>query len=160
MNKELKLMIWEAMIATIYVALVYAFQFISFGQVQFRIAEALLVLVFFNPKHMIGITIGTFIANFLLSTLGILDPIVGTLATVIALSLMVAFKQKPLLALIFPVIVNAFIVAAMLNYLLDLPYLMTVGWVALGEATVVYAVGYPLYRLLQHNTHFKELMEN
>ena len=160
MNKQLQWVIFQAMIATMYVVLVYAFQFMSFGQIQFRIAEALPILVFFNPKHAIGLTIGTFVANLLLSTLGIIDPIVGTSATIIALALMYTFRKKPLLALIFPVLVNALLVAAMLNYVLDLPYLASFLWVGLGEAVVVYAIGYPLYLFLNKNDHFKTLMES
>lgn len=160
MNNKLKKVIWEAMIATMYVTLVYAFQFMSFGEIQFRIAEALLVLVFFNPRHAIGLTIGTFTANLLLSTLGIIDPIVGTLATLIALALMYVFRKKPLFALIFPVISNALIVAWMLNYTLQAPYLITMLWVAFGEATVVYLIGYPLYRTLNKNKEMKSIMES
>ena len=37
----------QAMLATVYVVLVYAFQFLSFEKVQFRIAELLLIFVFF-----------------------------------------------------------------------------------------------------------------
>ena len=159
MNNQLKLVIFEAMIATIYVALVYAFQFVSFGQVQFRIAEVLLILVFFNKKHAIGLTIGTFVANLLLSTLGIIDPIIGTLATLVAISLMIPLRRQPLIALMFPVITNALFVAAMLNYVLDLPYFISFLWVAFGEATVLYVLGYPLYRILKNNAYFKSIME-
>ncbi len=158
MNKQIKMLIWEAMIATIYVTLVYIFQFMSFGQVQFRIAEALLVLVFFNKKHAIGLVMGTFVANFLFSTLGIIDPIIGTLATMLAILLMIPMRRKPLIALLFPVIINAVFVAAMLNYVLDYPYFIGLLWVGLGEATVLYIIGYPLYRMLNKNEHFKILM--
>ena len=64
MNKMyLKDLIFQALIGAIYVVLVLVLIPISFGQVQFRIAEALLVLVFFNKKNMIGLLLGTFVAN-------------------------------------------------------------------------------------------------
>ncbi len=159
MNNNLKLVFWEAMIAAIYVALVYAFQFMSFGDWQFRIAEILLVLVFFNPRHAIGIIIGTLIAN-IFSTISMVDVVFGTLATVIALIPMYLFRKKPLIALLFPVISNALIIAAMLSYFLDLPYWLSALQVGLGEAAVLYLVGYPLYRTLKKNTYFIEIMES
>ncbi len=160
MNKQIRFILWEAMIATIYVVLVYIFQFMSFEVVQFRIAEILLVLVFFNPKHVVGLSIGTFVANLLLSTLGIIDPIVGTTATLISLSLMYTFRKMPIVALMFPVVINAILVGAMLNYVFDAPFIIAAAWVALGEAAVLYALGYPTYRLLKKNPYFIELMES
>jgi uncharacterized membrane protein len=43
----------NAMIASIYVVLLYVFQFLSFELVQFRIAELLLVLILFNSKSFL-----------------------------------------------------------------------------------------------------------
>lgn len=160
MNKQLKTIIFEAMIATIYVVLVYAFQFMSFEVIQFRIAEILLILVFFNPKHAIGLSIGTFVANLVFSTLGIFDPIFGTLATMIALVPMYLFRKTPLLAFIFPVISNGLIVAGLLHFILDLPYVESALWVALGETAVLYIAAYPIYRILRKNQHFISLMES
>ena len=75
----------NAMIASIYVVLLYVFQFLSFELVQFRIAELLLVLVLFNAKSFYGITIGTFVGNMLFSPYGFVDAVVGTIATIITL---------------------------------------------------------------------------
>lgn len=159
MNKQLKMIIWEAMIATIYVVLVYAFQFMSFGNWQFRIAEVLLILIFFNPRHAIGIVIGTLVAN-ILSPISLLDIVFGSLATAIALVPMYLMRKQPLIALIFPVLINALIIAGMLYYFLDLPYGLSFLQVGIGEAAVLYLLGYPLYRMLYQNQHFKTLMES
>ena len=159
MNKQLKMIIWEAMIATIYVVLVLILPWISYGDLQFRIAEALLVLVFFNPRHAIGIVIGTFVAN-IFSTVSIIDIVVGTTATIMALVPMYFTRKKPLIALIFPVLTNAFIIAAMLYYILEYPYWLSVLQVGIGEAAVLYVLGYPLFRIIKQNEHLKELMES
>ena len=47
-GKKTRLMTESALIAAVYVALVLLFKPISFGAIQFRIAEALCVLPFFS----------------------------------------------------------------------------------------------------------------
>lgn len=57
-NFDLKDIVIQMTISAIYVVLVFVFYFMSFEAIQFRIAEILLVLVFFNKKHTIGIVFG------------------------------------------------------------------------------------------------------
>ena len=52
-----------AIIAALYAVLTVALSPISFGPVQFRVSEALKVLVLFDPWMILGIGIGTFFAN-------------------------------------------------------------------------------------------------
>ena len=40
-----------ALIAAIYAALTYAFAWMSYGQVQFRVAEILVLFAFIEPKY-------------------------------------------------------------------------------------------------------------
>ena len=49
---------------------------LSFGVYQFRISEMLNFLAFYNPKYIIGVTIGCMIAN-LFSSFGLIDVFVG-----------------------------------------------------------------------------------
>ena len=46
---SVKFITQDAVIAAIYVVLVVIFNYISFGPVQFRIAEALTILPYFTP---------------------------------------------------------------------------------------------------------------
>jgi len=52
-----------ATVAALYVVLTIGLAPISFGPIQFRISEALKVLVLFDPWLVFGIGIGTFFAN-------------------------------------------------------------------------------------------------
>ena len=52
-----------AMVAALYVVLTIGIAPLSFGPVQFRVSEALKVLVLFDPFLALGIGIGTFLAN-------------------------------------------------------------------------------------------------
>ncbi|MFA5560547.1 MAG: QueT transporter family protein [Acholeplasmataceae bacterium] len=157
--KTMNQVIFESLLATIYVVLIIVFQFFSFGEIQFRIAEALLIFVFFSPRHAIGILIGTFLANLFFSPFGILDAALGTLATALAILLMLLFKKRKWIALIFPAITNAVIISLMLFYLNQLSgtplYLVSIS-IFLGECAVLYAIGLPLYFYLTKNESFMQ----
>ena len=152
----------NAMIAAIYVVLLYVFQFLSFELIQFRIAELLLVLILFNSKSFYGITIGTFVGNLLFSPYGFVDAVVGTIATIITLLCMISLKKKLVLALLMPGIVNGIIIGLMLVYLNDITtfnaFVITFGWIFLGQTVVLVILGYPFYQLLKEKSLFQELI--
>lgn len=152
----------NAMIAAIYVVLLYVFQFLSFELIQFRIAELLLVLILFNSKSFYGITIGTLVGNLLFSPYGFVDAVVGTIATIITLLFMILLKKKLVLALLMPGIINGIIIGLMLVYFSDITtfsaFVMTFGWIFLGQTAVLVVLGYPFYQLLKEKTLFQELI--
>lgn len=148
----------NALVAAIYVVLtVVLFPNLSYGMIQFRVAEILLILILFNRKYVLGIVLGTFIAN-LFSPLGIIDWVVGTGATIVSLYLMDRFKNKTMLSLIMPAIVNGLIVGVQLNLIFDLPLLASIGSVFVGEFVVVSIAGGILYGLLKQNSFFIRLI--
>ena len=55
-----------AIVAAIYVVLTITppLNAISYGAYQFRISEMMNFLAFYNPKYIIGVTLGCMIANF------------------------------------------------------------------------------------------------
>ncbi len=153
MNKQkkyLKLLTVNAAIAAIYFVITVLLEPFSYGQIQFRISEILMVLVLFNFKVAPGIVLGCFTAN-LFSPFGIWDVIFGTLASVICLIFMYIFRKNIFIALLAPTIVGSTIVAIMLNLILNLPFFETFIYVAIGEGTVLYLIGVPFYYLVQNN---------
>ena len=62
-NFTIKDLLRQAIIASLYVVLVLIFHFVSFDAIQFRVAELLLILVFFDKKSVVGLTIGVVISN-------------------------------------------------------------------------------------------------
>lgn len=100
-------------IACIYAVLTLGTASISYGPIQFRIAETLCVLPFFAPWTMWGLTIGCLIAN-LFSTVSALDILVGTAATALAAFLTGRSKNR-FLAPIPPVICNSVFIGALLS---------------------------------------------
>ena len=132
---------------------------LAFGQIQIRFSEALCVLPFFTPAAVPGLFIGCLLSNLAGSPLGLYDIIFGSLATLAA-----AFstyyigkisrkktpdggKTKWLLPLP-AVVINAFVVAAILHSYLEFPYWETVAFVGAGQAIACYILGMPLFFLL------------
>jgi uncharacterized membrane protein len=161
-------------IAAVYAALtLIVLQYpISYGPVQLRLSEAVTVVAVFTPAAAVGLTIGSLIANsFMLGvvgTLGLLDVVFGSLATLLGALWTWRFRRRTGLALFGPVLFNALIVPAYLPFMLkglgfyriplfgiDLEsswlamYLFGVVAVGLGEAIVVYGLGWPLLAALR-----------
>ena len=143
----------NGIVAGLYAAITILTASFAYGNIQFRISEALMMLLLFEPHLTIGLTIGCLIAN-LFSTVSALDIIVGTAATLLACLLTRYIKNTWLLPL--PTILcNMLMVGAMLSALY-----MPAGefWkglaifgaeVGAGEAAVLYILGVPLYRFIR-----------
>lgn len=150
-NFTIKDLALNAILGAAYVVLVLVFNFFSFEVVQFRIAEVLLVLLLFNFKLSPGIMIGTAVANIAFSPFGILDGLIGTIASLLAILFMYIFKKLPIIALLMPVIFNGLIVGLFIHFISEVPLLFAMGSVALGELVVMYALGIPIYYMIKNN---------
>ncbi|VEU82389.1 QueT transporter family protein [Acholeplasma hippikon] len=153
----------QAMIASIYTVLVLLLPWISFSaSLQVRIAEALLILVFFNKKNAIGIIVGTFVAN-LNSPYGISDAIFGTVATtLVCVSFILLGKRNWLISLlIFPALFNGIIVAGIDAFMTSTwqNFVVFGFYVAFGELLVVTVLGIPLKLLFEKNQLLNELVK-
>nr|WP_312579068.1 QueT transporter family protein [Sedimentibacter sp.] len=136
-----------ALIAAAYAAITIAFSFLSYGQVQFRISEILVLFAFIDPKYTTGLILGCILAN-LPSPLGVIDVVVGPIATLIAILFIIGVKKafgynkkSLIIASLGPVISNAVIVGLELTYLFQTPFWMNALYVGLGEFVVVTIVG-------------------
>ncbi len=166
-----------AMIAALYASLtLVAMLFLgglAWGPVQFRISEAACVLAMLTFDAVPGLTLGCVIANVAnialsgAGTLGLLDVVFGSLATLLGALFSWRFRDKPAVAVLGPVLANALIVPAYLPLMLQgmgfytIPFtsisldgaylpMYLFGFVAtgIGEAVVLYALGLPLYYAL------------
>lgn len=148
-------------IAALYAVLTILTSSFAYGHIQFRIAEALCVLCWFDPVLSLGLFVGCIIAN-LFSPVSALDIVVGSLATLIACLLMGKCK-KPWMAPIPVILVNAVIVGAELAFV----YTSDAFWsgfalmgaqVGLGELVVMYVLGLPLLLLLKKRNIISSLL--
>ncbi len=148
----------NAIIAALYTALTYAFFFCSYGPVQVRISEFLVLLVFFNPNYIYGLTIGCILSNIyspaMSSYCSPLDIVIGTSATIIAL-ILISLSKHLLVATIFPALTNGFLLAWEFTFLTNtegnasaILYWTNFGWVALGEIIAVSVLGYIIFMIM------------
>ena len=142
----------NGIVAAIYVVLCIISTPFAYGDIQVRVAEALVLLCFFRRDFVIGVTLGCILAN-MNSTLGPWDILIGSLAT-LASSLLIAFASPSLLiAVLWPVLFNGIIIPLELNWLLGLPFWMCVLTVSIGELISV-SLGYALFMALRKKKGF------
>lgn len=145
-----------AVYATLTMVLTYS---TSYGLTQFRIAEGLTVLPYFSAYSIAGIFIGCVISN-LISPVGPLDIIVGSLATLIAAVATYYIgrsnlKYKKLLAPLPPVVINALMVGYMLSFTLHYPLFLSMFQVGLGQLVCCYGFGLPIIEFIERNKVLK-----
>lgn len=167
-----------ALVAAVYAALTLATAFMSFGAVQFRIAEALCILPFFFPFTTWGVFLGCLLAN-LLSPIGAPDIILGSLTTLAAclciagLDRRAAAAAKPrwgrcVAVCLIPTLFNALAIGWLLTLYAAqagdsaprwLLFAGNAASVGLGEAVVMFVLGLPLLRWLPGSRLYGKLRE-
>ncbi|MFA6842979.1 MAG: QueT transporter family protein [Bacilli bacterium] len=152
---NIKDLVRQAVIAALYVTLTLVVMPISYGQIQFRISEILILLAFYDRRNCIGLIVGCLIAN-MFSPMLIYDITLGVAATAISV-LLISYSKHLFVSIAYPVIFNGLIVGLELYLAFDLPYWISAGWVALGEVSVL-IVGAIIFKLLEKNKTFMELI--
>jgi uncharacterized membrane protein len=147
---------------------------LAWGPVQLRISEAICALALLTRAALPGLTIGCIVSNLITialtgsGALGLLDVIFGSLATLLGAIWAWRLRGHTALALAGPVLANALIVPAYLPIVLaasgfytipftnidlvasyPLMYLFGVVALGVGEALVVYCLGWPLLKALK-----------
>ena len=163
-KKRIRFVVFNGIIAALYVVITYPLAPISYGPVQARVSEVLTIFPIFSGATIPGVALGCVISNIINpENLGPVDIIGGTLATVIAgvFSYLIGKKNK-WLGIIPPVVANGLIVGGYLPFLLVDPgstvtvqaVLFTMLTVAAGEAAVMVVLGLPLIAVIK-NTGLK-----
>ena len=177
-RKRLLTLVQGAVIAALYLVSTFLTSAISFGIVQFRIAEALAALAILFPGAPLGLFVGCLLANLLNpASLGIIDILGGSIATGIAAlltyrlgrsyrrSLRAYFLSKQaadrprlisrLIPLLAPVIINTVVVGIYLPFIIQgadptLPViLISMLSIFISQSFAVYALGLPLLLALE-----------
>ena len=130
---------------------------ITYGPIQCRFSEALTVLPFILPEAIPGLFIGCLVTN-LMSTVGPLDIIFGSLATLIA-AIWTRKMPNKWLAPLPPVICNAVIIGAMIAWYevgftgaFWASFAFNAFTVGLGEAIACYVLGLLLLQVLSRSS--------
>ncbi len=160
-----KFMAKSIVVAAVYAALTFACYPLSYGAVQFRFSEIMVLLAFLDPLYIPGLLLGCFLAN-LLGTGGLVDAVFGTLASGVALTLIhltAKHIRRPLLSLfiasLWPAATSC-IIAFEMTFILHSPqaFWFWTAMVALGEFVVVTVIGVPLIRFLTAKPHIMRVI--
>ena len=142
-NKKALFITQAAVIAALYVVLVVVFNYISFGPIQFRVAEALTILPYFTPAAIPGLFIGCILATVIGGAV-VWDIIFGSIATLIGAVFTYLLRNKSkFLAPLPPVLANTIIVPWVLKYAYgaeEMVWFMAVT-VGIGEILACYVLG-------------------
>lgn len=144
-----------AIIAALYIALVFAFQFASFGPIQLRVAESLTLLPMIYPEAVAGIYVGTLLAN-ILGGMGPWDIFGGSLVSLLAAYITYRYRRHPVIPYASPIVLNALLVSLYLRLFFEVPsYWLLVLSIGLGQSVVVLGLGLPLLHFLKkHQDRF------
>jgi len=124
--------------------------------IQFRVAEALCVLAFFTPDAIAGLCVGCAAFNLIGGATPV-DVLLGTLATGLAAAGMYGLRRYPIPGLLLPAVCNGLLIGWELSLFLGYGFWYCAGTVAFGEATVLFALGLPLWYTLQKKNLSKYL---
>lgn len=150
-----KMLAYTALVAAAYAVTTLAIAPLSFGIVQLRVSEVLVLLAFLDKRYAPGLILGCFIANCF-SPLGMVDAVFGTACT--AAALWGITHSKTLFgATLWPVLCNAFL-GVEYYFLQNAPLLLTAGSIAFGEFLAVSCLGYVIFRqVLKNGTLVRQL---
>ncbi|EQK42541.1 MULTISPECIES: QueT transporter family protein [Paraclostridium] len=164
MTTNIKKLVTTALVAAIYATLTLVLGAISYGPIQFRVAEIMVLLPFIKKDYIWGLTIGCFLAN-IIGPYGVPDIIFGTTATFLSVyavymtsKMMDGKKYALLVSSIWPTVINAIIIGIMLNIFFGLPLMLSMAQVGFGQFVVITIIGVPLYKSLE-GKYFKILKD-
>ncbi len=164
MSKRTRFLVISGLIAALYAALTYmsALLGLAYGQVQLRLSEALCMLCAFSPAAVAGLTVGCLIGN-IASSLGLIDMIIGTAAT-LAAALMGRCLRKvklggfPVLIPIAFILINALAVGVEITLATSgseatfAIFAVNAALIGAGEAIATVALGLPFYAIISRSS--------
>ncbi|MGX7394632.1 QueT transporter family protein [Carnobacterium mobile] len=158
-----KSLVTNAIVAALYVAITGILAPISFGALQFRVAEIFNHLIIFNRKYLWGIVGGVFISNLFFSTMIGYDLVFGVGHSLVSLVVASGLMRKKLNlniwvkfsfnTLVFTVF--SALIAWELYLAFSVPFWFGYLTVGIGELGIM-AVGAPLMMFLDKKIHFSE----
>ena len=113
------------------------------------------MLAFINPVFAPGIILGCFISNMFSPFNPVLDCIIGTTHSAVAMLFITRFSKNLFIASLWPTIFCVFI-GGMLVYVLGMPFTamnlaIITGQVMLGEFAAMTVIGFPLFSYFTKN---------
>lgn len=160
-----------AVITALYVALSLAISPLSFGAVQIRFAEMLVLMCFYNRDYCWSMILGCAIVNCF-SPFGVLDVVFGTLGTALSV-FAIRLVKKEYLAFIPPTLCTFTVAIAIWlvgdlqnavsawnieNITTPVAFFLVYATIAVGEFIAVGVIGTPVFMLLSKRKDFLQLI--
>lgn len=161
---DIKYLTKASLIAAIYIVLVlvqilpFPLATLTFGPVQLRLAEGLVLLPFVEAAAVPGVFVGCLLSNLLLASysgFGLIDILGGSLVTLAAAVLTSKMKNR-ITAMIPPILLNGLIVSVWVSYFTKIPYLYTAMGITIGEFISVALFGSLILYVYEKSTNFRE----
>lgn len=156
--REVNFITKTAVVASLYAVVTWAFYFVGYNAIQFRVSEILVLLAFFDRRYIPGLVLGCIIANFT-SPYGLVDIVMGSAASLFVV-VMIATTRKMLgagkISLFIASIwasISAFIIAYEIVFIFGAPesFWYWTLMVAIGQFVVVTIVGFPIFAWILSN---------
>lgn len=153
-----------SLIAAIYIVLIliqvlpFPLASLTFGPIQLRIAEGLVLLPLIESAAIPGVFIGCLLSNLLLASysgFGLIDILGGSLVTLVAAYLTSKAKNK-YIGMISPIVLNGLIVSIWVSYFTKIPYVYTVLGIGGGELASLLLFGNIILYVYEKASRFKE----
>lgn len=165
MKLSTKRIVQNAIIGALYFVLTLICAPFSYGLIQFRLSEALMLLCFFRKDYVFGLTIGCFLANLSMSATmlgagGWIDLLIGTAATLIA-GLIMPYTKRLFIASLIPCLTNGILVGLELSLILEIDaFYVCFGFVFLGELVCISIIGYAIILIVRKTySNFDKLID-
>lgn len=156
-----KVLAYDALIIACYTGLTLAGGTFSFGFLQIRIAEVLVLLCLFEKHYILTMTLACFFSNLIGLFLGFsvfpVDVFIGTAASFASCVCVYGFRnimlwKRPILSMFSPSLINGVMIGWELSFFMNDPSLFIpfFFYISLGELISVMGIGLFGYRFLCH----------
>ncbi|EGC82453.1 QueT transporter family protein [Anaerococcus prevotii] len=152
-NLDTNYLVKSAVVAALYAVLTIMLPMASYGPIQLRFSEIMVLLVFYNKRFIPGLVLGCAIAN-LFSPMAAFDVTLGTLSSLIAFELIKRTKNLfisslwPVLMVIVPALGTYFILDNSISF-----WIMAGQFMA-SEFVMVSIIGVLVFKILEKNDGF------
>ena len=150
MTNKTKKIVMTSLVAAIYAVLTLVLGAISYGPIQFRIAEIMVLLAFIKKDYIWGLTIGCFLAN-VIGPYGAPDIVFGTTATFLSVYA-IYLTGKVMKGKKYAILITS------INIFVGMPLILSMIQVGFGEFVVITIIGVPLYKII--GKKYIKLLEN
>lgn len=152
-NFNTNYLVKSAVVAALYAVLTLLLPMASYGPIQLRFSEIMVLLVFYNKRFIPGLVLGCAIAN-MFSPMVAFDVTLGTLSSLIAFELIIRTKALFVASLwpVLMVIVPAFGTYFILDNSVAL-WIMVAQFMA-SEFVMVSIIGLMIFKVLEKNEVF------